>query len=134
MDIDDSDPERRNALDAITSRIIGAALAVHSEFGPGMLETTYQDCMCLEFLFLEIPFESQVPLPLVYRSTTIPRAYKPDFIVEDAVILELKTVEKILPVHEAQVLTYMKLSGLHAGLLINFNVVPLTSGIRRFNK
>ncbi len=99
-----------------------------------MLEMTYEDCLCLEFLHMGIHFESHVPLPILYRGTTIPRAYKPDFIVEKAVVLELKTVEKILPVHEAQVLTYMKLSGLRAGLLVNFNAVPLTAGIRRFNK
>lgn len=134
MDLDASEALRRNALDAVTSRIIGAALAVHREFGPGMLEMTYDDCLCLEFIHMGISFESQVHLPIIYRGRMIPRAYKPDFIVEKSVVLELKTIEKILPVHEAQVLTYMKLSGLRAGLLINFNAVPLTAGIRRFNK
>jgi len=122
------------ALDAITSRIIGAAIEVHRELGPGLLEATYSQCLCLELSLGELRFSSQELLPLVYKSITIPRAYKPDFLVENAVVVELKTVEKILPVHEAQVLTYMKLSGMSAGLLINFNSIPLKSGIRRFNK
>ena len=125
--------DARKALDAITGRIIGGALAIHSTFGPGMLEKAYHDCLKIEFEFLEILYECQVHLPIEYRSRSIPRAYVIDVVVENAVVLELKAVEKILPVHEAQVLTYMKLSGCRAGLLINFNAVPLTAGIRRFN-
>jgi GxxExxY protein len=83
---------------------------------------------------LGIPFERQVPLPIVYKSMTLLRAYKPDLLVDHAVIVELKTVEKILPVHEAQMLTYLRLSGLDRGLLLNFNSVPLKAGVRRLNK
>ncbi len=133
MDRDEGSLDARRMLDAITGRIIGGALAIHSTFGPGMLEKAYQDCMRIEFVFQGIPYESQVGQPIEYRSTTIPRAYLIDFVVENSVILELKAVEKILPVHEAQVMTYMKLSGCRAGLLINFHAVPLTAGIRRFN-
>jgi GxxExxY protein len=120
--------------DPLTHRIIGAAIEVHRLLGPGLLESTYEECLCVEFTLLEIPFERQVPLPIVYKSMTLLRAYKPDLLVNNAVIVELKTVEKILPVHEAQMLTYLRLSGLERGLLLNFNSVPLKAGIRRINK
>ena len=120
--------------DPLTHRIIGAAIQVHRLLGPGLLESTYEEGLCLELTLLGIPFERQVPLPIVYKSMTLLRAYKPDLLVDHAVIVELKTVEKILPVHEAQMLTYLRLSGLERGLLLNFNCVPLKAGIRRFNK
>jgi GxxExxY protein len=120
--------------DALTHRIIGAAIEVHRLLGPGLLESTYEECLCHELALLGIPFERQVPLPIVYKSLTLLRAYKPDLLVDQAVIVELKTVEKILPVHEAQMLTYLRLSGLDRGLLLNFNSVPLKAGIRRLNK
>lgn len=120
--------------DPLTYRIIGAAIEVHRLLGPGLLESTYEECLCLELTLLGIPFERQVPLPIVYKSIKLLRAYKPDLLVDNAVIVELKTVEKILPVHEAQILTYLRLSGLARGLLINFNSVPLRRGIRRLNK
>jgi GxxExxY protein len=120
--------------DPLTHRIIGAAIEVHRLLGPGLLESTYEECLCHELALLGIPFERQVPLPIVYKSMTLLRAYKPDLLVDQAVIVELKTVEKILPVHEAQMLTYLRLSGLERGLLLNFNSVPLKAGIRRRNK
>ena len=120
--------------DPLTHSIIGAAIEVHRLLGPGLLESTYEECLCLELTLLGIPFERQVPLPIVYKSMTLLRAYKPDLLVDNAVIVELKTVEKILPVHEAQMLTYLSLSGLEGGLLLNFNSVPLKAGIRRLNK
>ena len=120
--------------DPLTHSIIGAAIEVHRLLGPGLLESTYEECLCLELTLLGIPFERQVPLPIVYKSMTLLRAYKPDLLVDNAVIVELKTVEKILPVHEAQMLTYLSLSGLERGLLLNFNSVPLKAGIRRLNK
>jgi GxxExxY protein len=120
--------------DPLTYRIIGAAIEVHRLLGPGLLESTYEECLCLELVLLGIPFERQVPLPIVYKSMRLLRAYKPDLLIDSAVIVELKTVEKILPVHEAQLLTYLRLSGLERGLLINFNSVPLKSGTRRLNK
>jgi len=120
--------------DPLTHRIIGAAIEVHRFLGPGLLESTYEECLCLELTLLGIPFERQVPLPIVYKSLTLPRAYRPDLLVDNAVIVELKIVDKILPVHEAQMLTYLHLSGLERGLLLNFNCVPLKAGIRRLNK
>lgn len=120
--------------DPLTRQIIGAAIEVHRQLGPGCLESTYEECLCLELTELDIPFERQVPLPIVYKSTRILRAYKPDLLIDSAVIVELKTIDKILQVHEAQLLTYLRLSGLERGLLINFNSVQLTQGIRRLNK
>jgi GxxExxY protein len=120
--------------DSLTHRIFGAAMEVHRQLGPGLLESTYEECLCFELTLLDIPFERQVSLPIVYKSMTLLRAYKPDFLVDNAVIVELKTVEKIVPVHEAQILTYLRLSGLERGLLLNFNSVPLKAGIRRLNK
>lgn len=124
---------RRNN-DTLTYRIIGAAIEVHRCLGPGLLESAYEECLCLELSLREIPFERQIPLPIVYKSITLLRAYKPDLLVNKEVIVELKTIDKILPVHEAQLLTYLKLSGFERGLLVNFNSVPLVSGIRRLNK
>jgi GxxExxY protein len=120
--------------DPLTHRIIGAAIEVHRHLGPGLLESTYEECLCHELTLLDIPFERQVSLPIVYKSMTLLRAYKPDLLVDKAVIIELKSVEKILPVHEAQMLTYLRLSGLDRGLLLNFNSAPLKAGIRRLNK
>lgn len=120
--------------DPLSYRIIGAAIEVHRLLGPGLLESAYEECLCLELSLLGIPFERQVPLPIVYKSMTLLRAYKPDLLIDKAVIVELKTIEKILPVHEAQLLTYLRLSGLERGLLFNFNSVPLKSGIRRLNR
>jgi GxxExxY protein len=123
----------RDALDAVTSRIIGAAISIHEKYGPVMLEKAYDDCMRIEFDFLRIPFESQVIQSIDHRGVKIPKSYVIDFIVENSVVLELKAVDKIVPVHDAQVLTYMRLSGCRGGLLINFRAMPLTAGIRRFN-
>ena len=120
--------------DPLTHRIIGAAIEVHRQLGPGCLESTYEECLCLELAILGIPFARQVPLPIVYKSTEILRAYKPDLLVDKAVIVELKTVDKILTLHESQLLTYLRLSGIERGLLLNFNSVQLTHGIRRLNK
>lgn len=120
--------------DPLTHRIIGAAIEVHRLLGPGLLESAYEECLCLELSLLGIPFERQVPLPIVYKSVTLLRAYKPDLLIDKAVVVEIKIVEKILPVHEAQLLTYLRLSGLERGLLFNFNSVPLKAGIRRLNK
>ncbi|MGI8400618.1 MAG: GxxExxY protein [Gemmatimonadaceae bacterium] len=91
--------------DPLTHRIIGAAIEVHRLLGPGLLESTCEECLCLELTLLGIPFERQIPLPIVYKSMKLLRAHKPDVLIDGAVIVELKTVEKILPVHEAQILT-----------------------------
>jgi len=115
----------------ITERIIGAAIKVHSALGPGLLESTYHACLEHEFLTDGLHFESQVPLPVVYRDIRLNLGYRLDFVVEEVVIVEIKAVEKILPVHLAQSLSYLKLKPCPVGLLINFNVVHLRSGIRR---
>ena len=114
-----------------TERIIGAALNVHSALGPGLLESTYHTCLQHEFATVGLHFEHQVRLPIVYRDVHLDGGYRLDFFVESSVIVELKAVEKLLPVHLAQVLSYLKLTGCKIGLLINFNVVHLRSGIRR---
>ena len=120
--------------DELTERIIGAAIAVHRTLGPGLLESTYEECLAAELEFCGIGFVKQVALPIIYRDRALVRGYRLDFLVDDRVILELKAIEKIASIHEAQMLTYLRLSELEVGLIINFNSTPLKSGIRRINK
>jgi GxxExxY protein len=115
----------------ITKAIIGAAIHVHRELGPGLLESTYQACLCYELGQRNITFKRQVPLPVKYREVKIDCGYRLDFLVQDLVIVEIKSVDKIAPIHKAQVITYLKLMERPVGLLINFNVVVLKRGIRR---
>jgi GxxExxY protein len=115
----------------LTDRIIGGAIRVHRALGPGLLESAYQACLCREFELEGIAFEAEVELPLSYRGTEIKPGYRIDLMVEGAVVVELKSVTKLLPVHEAQLLTYMKLTGRTTGLLFNFNVPVLKDGMRR---
>jgi GxxExxY protein len=117
--------------DPLTGKIIGAALEVHSNLGPCLLETSYEDCLCLELTLAGLSFQRQILLPFDYKSIVVRRGFRCDLIVEGKVIVEIKTVDKLLKVHDAQVLTYLKLSGIPIGLLINFNSVPLKDGIRR---
>jgi GxxExxY protein len=117
--------------DPLTHEIIGAAIEVHRHLGPGMLESAYEECFCFELVGRGLSVKRQVILPLVYKSVQLNLGYRPDLVVDDQVIVELKCVEKILPVHEAQVLTYLRLTGLHRGLLINFQSQPLINGIKR---
>jgi GxxExxY protein len=117
--------------DPRTSPIIGAAIDVHRQLGPGLLESAYEECLCHELHLRGLGFERQVALPVCYKGLKLDCGYMLDMIVGTEVILELKSVEKLLPVHEAQLLTYLKLSGKHVGLLINFNVPMLTQGIIR---
>ena len=114
-----------------TERIIGAALSVHKELGPGLLESAYSACLAHELHRVGVRFETQVRLPLRYRNIHVDAGYRLDFIVENTVVLELKAVEQVLPVHRAQLLSYLRLSGLSVGLLLNFNVVHLRYGIHR---
>ena len=115
--------------DPRTSPIIGAAIEVHRQLGPGLLESAYEECLCHELHLRGIAFERQVSLPVSYKGLKLDCGYMLDLIVQLDVILELKSVERLLPIHEAQLLTYLKLSGKHVGLLINFNVPLLTQGI-----
>jgi GxxExxY protein len=118
-------------LQALTHRIIGLAMRVHTSLGPGLLEHAYERCLCHEFECNKIPYARQVDLPLDYDGTLIDCGYRADIIVDDRVILELKSVEHILPLHEAQLLTYLRMSHCHVGLLLNFNTVSLKDGIWR---
>jgi len=117
--------------DPRTSAIIGAAIEVHRHLGPGLLESAYEECLCHELHLRGLTFERQVDLPVTYKGLHLGCGYKIDLIVEHEVVLELKAVEALLPVHEAQLLTYLKLSGKHVGLLINFNTAVLIRGIKR---
>jgi GxxExxY protein len=115
----------------LTRNIIGAAIEVHRALGPGLLESTYQTCLAHELALREIAFEREKPLPVEYKSISLECGYRLDFLVEEKVVVELKSVAEMLPVHEAQLLTYMKLAGCRVGLLINFNVPLLKDGISR---
>lgn len=114
-----------------TYQIIGCAYKVHRILGPGLLESTYEHCLSEELALKGLSFERQVGLPVIYNNKTLEAGYRVDIIVEDQVILELKSVDAVAPIHKAQLLTYMKLSGKHLGLLINFNVPNLQEGITR---
>lgn len=116
---------------SITYDILGAAIEVHRRLGPGLLESAYQKCLCEELRLRGIPCIDQVPLPLRYGNLSLECGYRLDIIVEGSIIVEVKAVSRVLPVHKAQVLTYLKLTGLRLGLLINFNVEVLRSGIYR---
>src|ERR1700679_3076029 len=120
------------AEEEVTNRVIGLAIKVHRTVGPGLLEQVYEDCLGFELARSGLRFERQVKLPLIYEGVRFDRAYRADFIVEAAVILEIKSIENILPVHEAQILTYLRLSHCHIGLLLNFNTKLLKNGLRRF--
>lgn len=112
-------------------QIIGAAIEVHRILGPGLLESAYEACLCHELTLRNIPFQRQVPLPVEYKGTKLDIGYRIDILVDQGVIVELKTVECLEPIHEAQLLTYLKLRQVWLGLLINFNVPVLKQGIKR---
>jgi len=118
-------------FNAITGQIIGAAIEVHRILGPGLLESTYMPCLQFELAARQLRLVVQRAVPVVYKGIALDTSYRVDLIVEDLVVVELKSVDRLLPVHQAQVLTYMGLTGCPAGLLINFNVPKLTDGVRR---
>lgn len=115
----------------ISYKIIGAAMDVHTAMGPGLVESTYEKCLCRAFTKAGLQFRRQVPLPVRYDGVQISPAYKPDFIVEDRVVVEIKCVDRILPVHETQLVSYLRLSGLPLGLLLNFKAAHMRDGITR---
>ena len=115
----------------LTERIIGAAIEVHRSLGPGLLESAYESCLAFELLSRELQVERQRPFPLTYKSLRVESAYRVDLLVEASVIVEVKALEQLLPVHQAQLLSYLRLAALPVGLLINFHVTSLRSGIRR---
>ena len=116
---------------SLTREIISAAMEVHRALGPGLLESVYQACLCHELRLRNVSFLQQVDLPVIYKDVRLDCGYRIDILISDRVIVELKTVQEILPVHEAQLLTYLRLTGKHVGLLINFNVAVLKNGIKR---
>ena len=125
----------KEELNRITQNIIGAAIEVHKNLGPGLLESAYEACLVYELLKLGIQVEQQKPLPLEYKQVTLDCGYRLDILVEGNVVVEVKSVDALLPIHEAQLLSYLKLTGCKVGLLINFNVKVLTNGIiRKVNK
>ena len=113
----------------LTEQVIGAAIEVHRELGPGLMESAYEECLCHELHLRGLKFERQTSLPVRYKGVSLDCGYRVDLIVEDALIVELKCVEHILPVHEAQLLTYLRLTGKRVGLILNFNVSVLTRGV-----
>ena len=115
----------------LTQTIIGAAIEVHKALGPGVLESAYETCLCYELKQRRLSYQRQVELPIMYKGVALEAGYRLDVVVEDMVILELKAVEKLLPIHEAQLLTYLRMSKKPVGLLINFNVPFLKAGIVR---
>ena len=121
-----------NNINDVTEAIIGAAICVHRELGSGLLESAYEACLAYELAQRKLKIERQKALPVVYRGVELDCGYRIDFLVEDQVVVELKAVEKLEPIHEAQLLSYLKLSKCAVGLLINFNVKVLKDGIRRF--
>jgi len=124
-------PKRQLYQQELTGQILGAAIEVHKQLGPGLLESTYQACLCHELELRGISFECQKPLPLEYKGIRMECGYRIDLLVAGSVIVEIKSVEGLAPIHEAQLLTYLKLTGIKVGFLINFNVVVLKQGIRR---
>jgi GxxExxY protein len=125
------DTKVQNDLETLTNRVIGAAIEVHKNLGPGLLESAYEACLAIEFEHLGISFTRQKSLPIQYRGLAVDAAYRLDFVVADQLILELKSVERLDPIHTAQTLTYLRLTGHKLALLINFNVPLLREGIKR---
>ena len=118
-------------LNELTETIIGAAMEVHRALGPGLLESTYEMCLCRELSIRGLRFERQVPISVEYKGVKLDCGYRADLVVESVILVELKAIDSLLSIHEAQLLSYLKLSGLKIGLLINFNVELLKHGIRR---
>ena len=118
-------------FDGLSNRVIGCAIEVHKLLGPGLLESTYEQCLAHELTLQNIPFKLQHPIGVEYKGVRIDCGYRLDMVIENAIIIELKSVDRFHPIHKAQLLTYMKLSGINIGLLINFNVKILKDGIKR---
>jgi GxxExxY protein len=121
----------KDRLDQITRRIIGAAIEVHKGVGPGLLESAYQACLAYEVRQCGLKVEEQVPLPVLYKDVKLDCGYRMDLVVEDSVIVEIKAVEQLCPIHEAQLLSYLRIAHKHVGLLINFHNRVLKDGLKR---
>ena len=116
----------------LTERVIGLAIDVHRAIGPGLLETVYQQCLCLELRHAAIAFQSEVMVPVIYKGTRIPLGFRADVLIENKIILEIKALAAFVPAHESQILTYLRMSQIRIGLLMNFHAPRLKEGLRRF--
>ena len=123
---------KRNELNILSSQIVDACVNVHKEMGPGLMESVYEYCLLKEFELRGIDAKNQVSVPLFYRGELLTKDYRIDILVEDEIVLELKSVDVILPVHEAQIISYLKLADKRLGFLLNFNVDMMKNGIKRF--
>ena len=119
-------------FDELSRKVIGCAIEVHRNLGPGLLESTYRQCLGCELSHAGIPFQMEVPLPVRYKETLLDCGYRIDLLVSGDLVVEIKCVETLLPIHQAQILTYLRLSKIPVGLIINFNVTKLQNGIKRF--
>jgi GxxExxY protein len=115
----------------LSERVIGAAIEVHRQLGPGLLESAYEECLCFELKQYDIDHRRQVALPVRYKDVRLECGYRIDIVIDEELIVEIKAVERLLPIHDAQVLTYLRLSGLRVGLILNFNSIVLKDGLRR---
>ena len=120
-----------HSTNPVSDRVIGAAIEVHRHLGPGLLESSYHTCLCRELELRGIAYQSQVVVPVEYKGVHLPKAYIIDLLIENSVIIEIKTVDELLPLHSAQLMTYMRLCRIASGLLLNFNVTLLPRGIKR---
>ena len=123
--------DEKDRLDSITRRIIGGAIEVHRRLGPGLLESAYETCLAFELRQMNLKVEQQRPLPIIYREVKLDCGYRLDLVVEDCVIVEIKAIEHLAPIHNAQLLSYLRLSGKQVGLIINFHVRILKNGLKR---
>ncbi|CAN5821769.1 GxxExxY protein [soil metagenome] len=123
--------KEESRLNQITEKIIGCAIEVHKGLGPGLLESAYEECLCYELNKNGLKFERQVPLPVIYKGVKLECGYRMDIVVENSVIVEVKAVENLIPVHEAQLLSYLKINNKKVGLLMNFHVPILKKGLKR---
>ena len=121
----------KDRLNSITEKVIGAAITVHHELGPGLLESTYEQCLCWELRDAGLKFNRQVMIPLIYKGNSVAAVYRPDLVIDDQVMVEIKAVDRLASVHASQLLTYMRHTGIRTGLLLNFNCPRLTEGLKR---
>ena len=125
--------EKNFTHDSLSDAVIGRAIEVHRQLGPGLLESTYEECLCLELRGVGLAVRRQVNVPIMYKGKEIAAIYRLDLVVAERIVVEIKAVEKLAPVHEAQLLTYLKHSGIKTGLLFNFNVAVLRDGMKRLS-
>jgi GxxExxY protein len=118
-------------INDVTGAVIGAAVDVHKALGPGLFESVYEECLCHELSLRKVAFDRQPALPVMYKGAKLECGFRPDLVVEDSVVVEIKAVEDLLPIHDAQLLTYLRLGRWNVGLLMNFNVAVLKNGIKR---